>query len=249
MTIMTNWESQDLPPYDAIQFEMQRHERALEFAKAVRSLARFNLNQDSYMPEGWTDRGAEYVLPEGMTVDVARQGWFKKPESSTSAVQLLTPWTEHDGIDGEHRRVRVGRHIHLHVSPPADWDALVELEKELPEPPESLKELTEAWLKNRERVNLENSLDPNYRPPELLHARSFAVVEVKMRRGPNWRTERADTVTGKDAKLSHLAARRQAGESVEVREYSIAEHQDLMRLLESIKTMRIKARRPTQDIA
>ena len=238
----------DLPPYDAVQFEEQRLARAKEFAKAVKSLTRFDMANNDDKDDKWVMRGASYQLPDGQDIEVMRQGFFVKPESSKSAAKVMTPWTEHLGMDGLRRRVRLTRYVAIHVAPDIDWGAADDLDDDLPEPPESLKRATEEWVTAREKENFLKRIDSSYRPPELIDAKSGSVVEVKLKQGPNWRTERQATLTNQDTILSNLSARRQAGEEVEQRDYSVQEHEDLMRLLKSIKTNRIKPTELPLDI-
>lgn len=238
---MIDRDNQDLPPYDVVLFEAQRQARAKEFAKAVKGLTRINMDDRRDPQDPWVMRGASYDLPNGQQVNVMRQGYFKKPESSTSALEVFSPWTEHIGIDKQRRRIRLGRHVALDVRPDIQWDdGDDDLEDELPQPSAAMQRAMDAWLEEKRRENFEISMDPNYRPAELISGQNISLVEVKLQRGPNWRTEHASTLVDKDTKLSNLAARRFAGEEVEERDYTIQEHEDLMRLLRSIKAGRIE---------
>lgn len=234
---MTGEYNPDQPPYDMILFEAQRQERAREFTEAVKSLAQFDMtpfgtNDDEY---GLIKRGASYVFPDSQEVDVMYQAELTEPEDSTSAVRVLTPWVEHMGIDGQLRRARLGRYVTLHVAADIDMSEVNDPEDELPE---SLNMAIMAGLEAEQMEFFERSAHPDYRPPELIGVQRYSIVEVQMERSPNWRTERESTLAELDTKLSHLAARLSAGEEVENGRYTIQEHENLMSLLNSIKTNR-----------
>ncbi len=245
--VMTERDNLDLPPYDVTLLEAQRQARAKEFAKAVKSLTRFDMAGREDESDTWVMRGATYELPDDHQVDVMRQGYFTKPEHSTSAARILTPWVEHNGADGQRRRARIARYLALRITPDLNYydDGSED------EPIESdfmLMRAIESLQKWREKEVFEKSMNPDYRPPELIDATTTTIVEVKLQRGPNWRTEYAATLNDPITKLSNLEARQQAGEATEYAEYSIQEHEGVMHLFKAIKSSKIKPVDLSQNI-
>lgn len=240
----------DQPPYDATLFEAERLARAKEFAKIVRNLARFDLRTyETDELDKWVYRGAQYELAGGKQVDAVRQGYFAKPEYSMSAVRVSGPWIEHLGIDGLRRRVRTIRDYNYSVAPDFNVPGEHDDDSEgVGYVPPYLERAIERLQKQRERENFEKSMDPDYRPPEIIEAKSGSIVEVKLQNGPNWRTERTDMVRGQAAERAHDDAKRVAGAEDGGREYSADEHEELLFLLQMIKMTRIKAGRPQEDI-
>lgn len=246
---MTERDNLDLPPYDVMQLEAQRQARANEFAKAIKGLTRFDMADHDDKSDTWVMRGATYMLPDDNQVDVVRQGYFTKPENSTSATRILTPWVEHMGADGQRRRARIGRYIVLRVSPDCNYYDGDDFEEDEPmEPDFALTRALESLQKMREKEVFEKCFNSDYRMPELINARTATQVEVKMQRGPNWRTEYAATLNDPITKLSNLEARQQAGEAAGDSEYSIQEHEGVMNLLTAIKSSKLKAVRLSEDI-
>jgi hypothetical protein len=184
-------------------------------------------------------RGSNYETSSGQEITVMRKGFFKMPEDSVSAVRISKPYVEHKGIDGNKRRVRIYEQYDLTVYTP--FDEKVDND----EVTQSSSSRVDTSFDTRDFIR---SLDSDYRPVEPIKHMSGSLVELKLKHGPNWRTEHETTLTNPDTKLAHIAAKRFAGVSIEEKPYTVETHHELMFILEALYVSKTKGRRPDDSI-
>jgi len=221
-------------PFDINAFETAAKARVVEFAGEVARLALLRVEDDS---AEWIEvSGGQYELSDGMLVAAQHETWDNEPERIVAKVKLTQPFVESLGVDGILRRVQVVRLIlgRTFLDEP-DNEQLVSLQDGLPPSPE-LDELGRAFFANLDQARLEDRLDPEWRPGELIWARTAAQVECKLPNSPNFRAERYSSSLSANARMAHVAARRHAGEPIVDPPYDVAEHRAIIALLSSIDT-------------
>jgi len=228
---MSNFDPSDQPEFDIVQFETDARKRAAELVAQVARLAIFATDE----PVEWVvEKGGLYELPNGQTVALKHETWDQNPEKVVAKVKITHPYVESVGLDSLRRRVQLTRFIEYRsfIDIP-DQESLAALEKELPPAPEVEESLNEI-VKRIDQSRLEDQMSPSYRPDELIHARTSAIVECKLPNSPNYRTERYADTLPQDTKLAHIAARRRAGEPPAGKQYDIPEHKAVIALLGDI---------------
>lgn len=230
---MSNAEFPDKPPFDIVQFETEAKGRAAEFVAQVARLSRFAWEFEYDENEWVTPTGAQYDLPDGSQFALKHEVWHQDPTKVIAKVRATRPPVESTGIDGQRRRVVLTRSI-MYASFVDDLDSYAsDLQEELPEAPH----LDAAWKRLGEQVGMrimEDMLQPDYRPAELIIAETSTLVECKLPNSPNFRTEHYSKDMPANTRLAHIAARRRAGEQVIEGLYTIAEHKALIANLVAI---------------
>jgi hypothetical protein len=226
--------SPDEPRFDIIAFEAAAKARAAEFAGQAARLAAFRVEEAS---AEWLEvTGAQYELSDGSQVAVQHEIWEHDPDKVVAKVRIMQPFVESLGIDRNLRRVQLTRFImYMSFLDGPDEEQLAVLDEGLSPRPD-LDELGRAFFKSLEQARMEDRLDPDFRPGELIWARTSTLVECKLPNGPNFRTERELPNMPADTRLARTAARRNAGEPVVDPAYDIAEHSAVIALLNSIDT-------------
>lgn len=226
---MTSPEDADRPAFDLVRFEADAQERAAELTIQVGRLAVIEIPHEAPYASWLQERGAQYYLTDNTRVEVMCETYDQDPEHVISKVRITPPSTEILGHDGQLRRVTLSRYI-IYRSFTEDLVAAGEDLIDLDEEPE-LEDMGRIVFDDLQREQLERQLDPNYRPSELIRAKTAVLVECKLPDKPNFRTEYYSHNMPVDTKLAHMAARHSVGEPVE---YSIVEHKSLIAQLAGI---------------
>lgn len=229
---MTHPENPDKPAFDLAQFEAEAQDRAAEFIAQVSRLAVIGIPIDTPIDtlDSWlAERGAQYCLAGNTRIEVKHEV-HGEPDHVIAKARITHPATEILGSDGELRRVTLTRFVMCQsFTPDIEGDADVSPDPELEEDARAGYSALE-----RERLKHQLELDSDYRPRELVSARTTVHVERQLPGKPNFRTEHYSDNMPAATKSAHVAARRRAGEPAENPEYGIPEHQALIARLAGI---------------
>jgi hypothetical protein len=235
----------DRPRFDLHEFETRAIERAQEFVDQIGRLAVIDI-PDEY---DWVmEKGGSYSTADGSHVEVKQELYDNDDSRIVAKARITEAPLSIVGNDGQRRIVTLSRNYYYHSFWSTEEAYLNSItQDDDTEANRRMEELATAAFKEIQINKLEDMLDPNYKPSELIWARSVTQVECKLPKSPNYRIERYSPAMSADTQLAHLAARRRAGEQTSQVDYSIPEHKALMARLQTIDPNSLEAEPLDQD--
>ena len=196
---------------------------------------------DEFSHEWLQERSAQYYLSDDTRIEVKHDTYDNDPGRVLCRARITPPAYETLGADGLLRRVTLARYVR-YQSFVEDLETGIEeldarLKQEFPPDPE-LEEMGQKVLKDIEAQRFETQLHPQYRPAELIEAKTITGVESRSPKIRYFHTERYSPNMPALLRASHLdavqSARDQAGMQEESPEYTVPEHKALIAQLAGV---------------